>query len=142
MGENAFCKLYFKRWPIETQYSHLKHKLEIENFSCRTEEGIYQDYYITAYLFNFVATAAAEAQPIIDEVRENKDNQYEYQVNFNRAVGVFKDRLVRALLEDDPVKRAARVTKIIEHLTKKLTLIRPIVLCREIHIQERQTFTF
>jgi hypothetical protein len=125
MGKNAFCKLYFKRWPIETQYSHLKHKLEIENFSCRTEEGIYQDYYITAYLFNFVATASAEAQPIIDEVRENKDNQYEYQVNFNRAVGVFKDRLVRALLEDDPVKRAARATKIIERLTKKLTPIRP-----------------
>jgi hypothetical protein len=67
MGENAFRKLYFKRWPIETQYACLKRKLEIENFSCRAEEGIYQDYYITAFLSNIVSAAAAEAQPIIWE---------------------------------------------------------------------------
>jgi hypothetical protein len=102
MGENAFRKLYFTRWSVETQYAHLKHKLEIGNFSCRTEEGIYQDYYVTAFLSNLVAAAAAEAQPVIDEAKEDKDNQYEYQVNINRAVGVFKDRLILALLEDNP----------------------------------------
>jgi hypothetical protein len=125
MGENAFRKLYYKRWPIETQYAHLKHKLEIENFSCRTEEGIYQDYYVTAFLFNIVAVAAAEAQPIIDELMEDKDNKYEYQVNINQAVGVFKDRLILALLEDNPWKRADRVTMIIKRLTKCRTPIRP-----------------
>jgi hypothetical protein len=125
MGEDAFRKLYFKRWPIETQYAHLKHKLEIENFSCRTEEGIYQDYYVTVFLSNLIAAAAAEAQPIIDEAREDTNNRYEYQVNINRAVGVFKDRLILALLEDNPVKRADRVTNIIQRLTKKLTPIRP-----------------
>jgi hypothetical protein len=124
MGENAFRQLYFKRWQIETHYGHLKHKLEIENFSCRTEEGIYQDYYITVYLFNFVAAAIAETQPVIDEAREDKDNQYEYQVNFNRAVGVFKNRLILALLEDDPVKRANRITNILGRLARKLTPIR------------------
>jgi hypothetical protein len=125
MGENAFRKLYFKRWPIETQYAHLKHKLEIENFSCRAEEGVYQDYYITAFLSNLVAVAAAQARPIIDEAMEDKDNKYEYQVNINRAVGVFKDRLILALLEDNPLIRAYRVTMIIKRLTKGLTPIRP-----------------
>ena len=54
MGESAFKALYFKRWPVETKYGELKHKLEIENFSGRTKEAIYQDFYITAYLSGFL----------------------------------------------------------------------------------------
>ncbi|MDR1533366.1 MAG: hypothetical protein LBS62_14500 [Clostridiales bacterium] len=85
----AFQKL-FLRWPIETKYGELKHKLEIENFSGRTSDAIRQDYYITAFLTNMISAAANEAQPIIDTAAEGKDNKYNYQVNRNHAAGVFK----------------------------------------------------
>lgn len=127
MGSNAFKELYFKRWPVETKYGELKHKLEleIENFSGRTEQSIYQDYYISAYLSNMIAIAANETQPIIDELRENKETLYDYKMNKNHAVGVFKDRFIVALLEERPRKRDRAISRILFLLTKHPTPIRP-----------------
>ena len=125
MGIKAFKKLYFKRWPIETKYGDLKHKLEIENFSGRMEEAVYQDYYITAFLSNMLFIAAAEVQPIIDEIREDKENKYDCQVNVNHAVGVFKDRFIMALLDPDPLRKSQTVEKILRLLKAHVTPVRP-----------------
>jgi hypothetical protein len=46
MGIKAFKQLYFMRWPVETKYGEVKLKLEVENFSGRTEITIRQDFYI------------------------------------------------------------------------------------------------
>lgn len=41
MEGNAFEALYFQTLPIETKYKiRNKHKLEVENFSGRTEDAI------------------------------------------------------------------------------------------------------
>lgn len=124
MGKKAFKALYFKRWPVETKYGELKNKLEIENFSGRTELAIYQDYYISAYLSNMIAIAANEVQPILDSLREDKENLYDYTVNKNHAVGVFKDRFIAALLEDRPRKRDRAISRLLFLLTKHPTPIR------------------
>jgi len=113
MGTDAFKALYFKRWPVETKYNELKHMLEIENFSGRTKESVYQDFYITAYLSNMIAVAANETQPLIDDIREDKDNVYNYKVNKNHAVGAFKDRFIEAMLEPNPRKRFRVVRRIL-----------------------------
>jgi hypothetical protein len=73
LGEEAFKKLYFKRWPIEVKYNDLKHKLEIENFSSRTEVGIYQDFYVTILLNNIITVATWETQDIVDEDDKGKE---------------------------------------------------------------------
>jgi hypothetical protein len=119
-----FKELYFKRWSIETQYGALKHKLEIENFSSRTKEGILQDFYISVYCYNIIAIAAMEVQPIIDEERKYKKNKYKYKMNFNHAVGVLKDRLVSALFEKDPIERSLKIKYMLYLLTKKVIPIR------------------
>ena len=125
MGTNAFKTLYFKRWPVETKYGELKHKLEIENFSGRTKEALLQDYYITAYLSNIIAVAANETQPVIDDIREDSDNIYDYKVNKSHAVGVFKDRFIMAFLEDSNRRRARAAHRILFLLAYHPTPIRP-----------------
>ena len=125
MNTAAFKALYFKRWPIETKYGELKHKLEVENFSGRTKEAIYQDFYIAAYLSNMIAIAANETQPILDDIRENSDNIYEYKVNKNHAVGVFKDRFIMALLIENNRKRADAAFRILQLLAYHPTPVRP-----------------
>ncbi|MDR1309285.1 MAG: transposase, partial [Deltaproteobacteria bacterium] len=64
LGQKAFKQLYFRRWPIETLYGKVKHQLEIENFSSRTEESIYQDYYITIFVHNLISIASKKSQCI------------------------------------------------------------------------------
>lgn len=125
MGTKAFMQLYFKRWPIETKYGELKHKLEIENFSGRTKDAIFQDYYITAFLSNMISIAENEVQPIIDHSQKDKENLYAYKVNKNHAVGVFKDRFILALLEPRPRKRDRAVKRIFFLLSKHPTPVRP-----------------
>lgn len=57
--------LYFKRWGIETAYDPLKSKLQLENFSGRTEISVFQDFYATVYLAGLAAACAKEADVLI-----------------------------------------------------------------------------
>jgi hypothetical protein len=125
LGERAFKALYFKRWPVETKYGELKHKLEIENFSGRTKEAVYQDFYITAYLSNIIAVAANEFQPVLDDIYENSENIYEYKVNRNHAVGDFQDRFISALVIENDRKRADAAYRILRLLPYHATPVRP-----------------
>jgi hypothetical protein len=120
-----FKQLYFKRWPVETKYYQLKHKMEIENFSGRTENAIYQDFYVTALLSNIVAVAIGEAQPVIDAGQEGKENKYEYSVNVNQAIGTFKDSYIKALMIMNPIIRNIKLTSIVMRLVRNTVPVRP-----------------
>jgi hypothetical protein len=45
-------------------------------------------------------------------------------MNYNHAVGVFKDSLIKALLDDDPIKIEEQVSEILNLLLKKPIPIR------------------
>jgi hypothetical protein len=118
MGIKAFKQLYFMRWPVETKYGEIKLKLEVENFSGRTEITIRQDFYITMMLSNVIAVARGEAQPVVDRAREGRENKYRYKVNVNHSIGTFKDRFLQVLLEGDDEKRTTKMEEIIRLLCK------------------------
>ena len=118
MGIKAFKELYFMRWPIETKYGEMKLKLEVENFSGRTEVAIRQDFFISAMLSNIIAVAKLEAQPSVDAARAEKQNKYRYKVNVTHAIGTFKDQFILALLEANPEKRATKTDELIKLLCK------------------------
>jgi hypothetical protein len=96
INEDVFKDLYALRWGIETQFAVNKNKLELENFSSKTEDGIYQDFFSTVFLYNIISIAKNEIQPIIDETRANKNNKHQYQMNVNQAIGVLKNKLIIA----------------------------------------------
>lgn len=125
LSTEDFKKLYFMRWSIETKFDEIKNKLQVENFSGWTNKVIIQDFYVTMFLANAKSVAQWEAQATVDKEREGKDNKYDYHVNANNAVGVLKDRFVRAMLENNPRKRSKEVQRILLLLTKKPAPTRP-----------------
>ena len=125
LGKNAFKKLYFMRWPIETKYDIVKNKLEIENFNTRTIEGVQQDFYATMLLANFVAATAIDVIEEIQEVRKDKGNKYTYKANINEIVGILKDRLIFALLSDSKEEQSVHIDFILEEIKKHVTPIKP-----------------
>ena len=120
MGIKAFKKLYFLRWPVETKYDLVKNKLQIENFTSRTVEGIQQDFYATLYLTNTVAITAFDAQAEIDKARKDKENHYDYQANRNELIGVLKERFVQAVVQEDPEQSAAMIQGIIDEIARSV----------------------
>jgi hypothetical protein len=116
LGKNAFKNLYFMRWPVETKYDTVKNKLQIENFSSRTVEGIQQDFFAAMYLTNVVAAAAIDAEAEIHATRMEKNNKYQYHANINELIGVLKDRLVLAITEKSSSKQAEAIQNIIDEI--------------------------
>jgi hypothetical protein len=121
MGVEAFKALYFKRWGVETKIGELKHSIETENFSGRTKETIFQDFFVSMYLANMIAVAAHDAQPVIDFATAEHENKYTYKVNKNHAIGAFKDRFIAAALEENQRKRNHRIKQIINLIAKGKT---------------------
>jgi hypothetical protein len=125
MKTNGFKKLYFKRWPVETKYDEIKNKLEVENFSGRTENAVMQDFFITMFMSNIVAISCWEAQAEVDDERELKSNKYSYHVNVSHAIGTLKDRFILALLEPNPHIRRIKVRQILSLMAKHAVPTRP-----------------
>jgi len=125
LGKSAFKKLYFMRWPVETKYDVVKNKLQLENFNTRKVEGIQQDFYATMFLANFAAACAIDAQEEIDKERNTKGNKYQQKANMNELIGVLKDRLVLALIQDTPKEQAEMIESILDEIRRHTVPIKP-----------------
>ena len=118
LGKNAFKKLYFMRWPIETKYDIAKNKLQIENFTALKPEGIKQDFFATMYLANVAACCKHDAKAEIIADRKDKDNKYTYQANVNELIGVLKDRFIAAFTQDDSDLQIVIIKDIVDEITR------------------------
>jgi hypothetical protein len=124
LGKKAFKKLYFMRWPIETKYGVIKKKLQLENFSARSVEGVQQEFFASMYLANFVASAAFDVQSDIEDSRKGKANKYEYKANLNELIGILKDRVILAIAESSPAKQSELMNGILDEAKRFVVPIR------------------
>ena len=126
---DAFGELYHKRCGIGTKYKELKQKLETENFSGRLADNVKQDFYAMMTVANMAAGCVREADRNAKKKRENQENLYEYQINVNHAIGVFKDRFIRIVIEEDHITRRCLTRELIRSMERRVV---PIRLNREV----------
>lgn len=121
-------ELYSLRWGIETQYHVLKHVLQIENFSGYSTLAIKQDFYATIYLSNLAAgflfddRHQQESEP--DQVEE-ATVKYEYKVNRNELYGILKNRLITAVMMENPEERIKIFDRIMDRIRRNMVPVRP-----------------
>jgi hypothetical protein len=97
--------LYWLRWGNETKYDHLKNTLELENFSGRTVNSVYQDFYAAVTLANIVSAFAAVADDEIAANDESKNFKYIRKANRNTVAYNVILTFLALMVETDPVKR-------------------------------------
>lgn len=97
-----FGDLYQRRWNIETYYGLLKGRLNLENFSGRTVESVYQDVHATVFLSNFesVITRKSAEQLKANSLEHKHSKQPNHAVSFH----AIKSRIVDLLLSNQPVE--------------------------------------
>jgi len=87
-----FKELYHLRWTVEENYKTAKCRIEIENFSGKSVESVYQDFHAKVFAMNLTAAITHPAQDIIAE--ESKQKKYAYRINVTQALSKMKDSIV------------------------------------------------
>lgn len=118
------AQLYFKRWAIETAFHTLKSKLQLENFSGKTEVSVLQDFYATIYIGGFAIICAADASKIIED-NDGKSLKYDRKANINRTIAHLRDHFCLIILEENPVLRQAVLNHLCRDIAARPEQIRP-----------------
>lgn len=113
--------LYYCRWNTEVSYDVLK-KLYIENFSGYSQIAIEQDFYAQILLYNMLKDMKQDAE---SKLTKNDNLKYEYKINMNSLVGLFKLKMIEIAIEDDEEKREKLYMTLISKMQRYLTAIKP-----------------
>ena len=95
-----FKELYHLRWGVETFYSLLKTRLELEHFSGKTVESLYQDFYAAVYLTGLESVLTKETNHALKTKNTSINPQ---QVNHNVSFHALKSEALNLLLSDIPI---------------------------------------
>ena len=87
-----FKELYHLRWTTEENYKTAKCRIEIENFSGKSVESVYQDFHAKVFSMNLAAALTHPAQDVVTDQCEKK--KYVYRINITQSLSKLKDSLV------------------------------------------------
>lgn len=83
--EGDFKYLYSLRWGVETFYAKVKGRLALENFTGKTVESIYQDFWATIFISNLETIMIEDVEEKLnaDKPSDNKRVKINKAVSFN-----------------------------------------------------------
>jgi hypothetical protein len=96
-----FGELYHYRWNIETFYSLVKGRLNLENFTGLSAEAVRQDLYSTIFLSNLESVLIQPAQEQLQQ--HSQSLQHRQQVNHAVSFHALKSQIIALLLNAEPV---------------------------------------
>lgn len=123
---NDFSSLYQLRWGVETFFSIIKGRLNLEHFTGKTLESIKQDFWSTIFISNIetVMTENVEATLNINNIEQNFTKQVNKAVSFNAIKNLAFDiffneknqdmvakKLEQLFLQNPTLKRPNRIVE-------------------------------
>jgi len=115
-----FADLYHQRWGVEEDYKVLKSRLNIENYSSVSVEGVLQDLHAKLLTKNLAASAIHDAKLKIKKPKNNR--VYKYKINFTFVINQLKDNVVRFIIR---LAELELYELLISKISKNLSVIRP-----------------
>lgn len=91
-----FKAIYHMRWGVEGFYKILKSRLTLENFTGKTTDTVYQDFYAAVYLSGLETILTGDVNASLSE----KDTKYLQQVNHALAFNAIKNKAFELLASD------------------------------------------
>lgn len=94
-------ELYSLRWGIEESYDSIKNKLKIESFTGNLPQFVYQDIYAQTVVYNQIQDMLKLSNKELEEINKTKTLKHSYQVNENKAIGIFKEKFIKIMINGD-----------------------------------------
>jgi hypothetical protein len=104
---NEIKKLYRKRWGIEEQFNTLKNKMRGEYTAGKSASYVEQDFWASVVVHNIIHDMINAAKQRLARKNKHKKLKYKYHINENMAIGLFKQKFVNLVMEQDNNKRLA-----------------------------------
>ena len=123
MTAAQIAAIYPYRWGEEVSFDFDKNKTEIENFSAKMPQGILQEYHANTLLTNLTQLIIEDAQELLEEEQQAKNNKYEYQINRAVAAGLIKDEIPKMLFGKE--RPATFYNRMIKLILKHREAVRP-----------------
>lgn len=106
-------ELYRLRWVIEEGFKDLKPKMKLEQFGCKRQEGIYQEFYSHIFMMNLTHLIGIEAQKTIEI--KTKGRKYRYKYNWSNAFKFIQNSFVQLFKSNDLEAVIQMITRQIEN---------------------------
>lgn len=121
---DCLCDAYQLRWGIETYYERIKGRLDLENYTGKSVESIYQDFYSTTFVSNFESDLSRASQHKMDANKPKKMiNSNRCKVNKAVSYNAIKSKAIELFLSDIPSDKVIRELE--ELFMTQPTLYRP-----------------
>ena len=122
LAYESFAELYHLRWPVEEDYKKMKSWIEMENFSGKSVESVYQDFYAKVFAKNLTAILASTTSKDIDVAY--KTRKYIYQINYAQAYAEMK-RMIPLLFLRSKDAISEIISALREFLVQTVEPVRP-----------------
>ena len=99
-------ELYYQRWEIEKKYHTLKNKIKFESVTGKASIYVYQDFQAQILVYNMVQDIRRCADSEVMKAGKGKELKHPIRTNENIAIGLFKEQMIKIVLEKSPQRQA------------------------------------
>ena len=86
-----FKDIYWLRWGVETYFDIVKNRLDLGNFTGKSVESIYQDFFVTIFISNLETALVKDTNLKLEE--RSKSNKNKQKVNHSVSFNEIKNRI-------------------------------------------------
>lgn len=121
-GEELLA-IYYQRWEIEKKYNTLKNKMKFESVTGKATVYVYQDFWAQILVYNMIQDIRKSAYEEIAS-RSQNETKYPMHTNENMAIGLFKESMIKLLLETQPQKQIEKLERLQNEMENYILPIR------------------
>ena len=121
---DEIVQLYYRRWEIEKKYHTLKNKLKFESVTGKASVYVFQDFLSQIFVYNMVQDVRRSADDMAQRRGEQAGYLYPIHTNENIAIGLFKEKMIRIMLEDDDDIQTKEMTHLQQEIERYILPIR------------------
>jgi hypothetical protein len=119
-------RLYRKRWSIEQKYHTLKNKLKFESVTGKASIYVKQDFWAQTVVFNMVQDLINAAEYRAAKKAKKKRLKYEIRINENIAIGLFKEKFIKLIMEEDDRLKDGMFRRLITDMERYIVPVRKL----------------
>jgi len=119
-------RLYRKRWSIEQKYHTLKNKLKFESVTGKASIYVAQDFWAQMLVYNMVQDLIMAAEHRAVKKAKKKRLKYEIRINENIAIGLFKEKFIKLIMEEDEGLKGAMFKQLTADMERYIVPVRKL----------------